>query len=75
MRLQEQGRDSFVGSYEALRHITTTPDRTADTPQVSAESQDLLQRTLVTDPSQRLGIADMLSHPCMNSLQTEALPV
>ena len=71
--VQRQGSESYMCLPEAMQHIIDAPLNSPQSPLVSADSRDLLRKTLTADPSQRMGVADMLSHPCMLSLYTGAL--
>ena len=58
----------MLGLYDAIR---TAPLQFPDAPRISPPLRDLLQRMLVKDPSQRLGLQEVMAHPWT---QTQGLP-
>ena len=72
--LQRQGSESYMCSSETMQHIFTASESRRVSPEVSAESKNLLRKTLIANPTERLGVADMLDHACMSLHQIGALP-
>ena len=58
----------MLGLYDAIR---TAPLQFPGAPKISPPLRDLLQRMLVKDPSQRLGLQDIMDHPWA---QSQGLP-
>ena len=59
---------TVLGLYDAIR---TAPLQFPGAPRISPPLRDLLQRMLVKDPSQRLGLQGVMAHPWT---QTQGLP-
>ena len=59
---------TVLGLYDAIR---TAPLQFPGAPRISPPLRDLLQRMLVKDPSQRLGLQEVMAHPWT---QTQGLP-